>query len=143
MSGGFINGIEYPGRAFTANTAVASSGILVKIHTVSGEIELCGAGERPDGYAHMMSMSLSTGTPVAAADTKVAIKGLVPGTVVEMVLPAAHSAITIGAELETAASGCVIIKDGAGEIVGKALEAVAENAGGFVKVWVSQRTAAA
>jgi len=143
MSGGFVNGIEYPGRAFTANTAVASSGILVKIHTVSGEIELCGAGEYPDGYAHMSSMSLSTGVPVAAADAMVAIKGLVPGTVVEMVLPATHSAITVGAEMETAASGCVVIKSGAGEIVGKALEAVDQNTGGFVKVWVAQRTAAA
>jgi hypothetical protein len=143
MTGGFKNGIEYPGKPFTAHAAITYAGTLVKLTTTEGEVDLNGAGERPDGYVHMGSMSLSTVVVAYAADAYVAVKGLVPGTVVEIPLPAVHSAITVGAEVETAASGCVIIKDGAGEIVGKAMKAVLENAGGFVTVWVNPRTAAA
>lgn len=143
MSGGFLNGIEYAGKAFTAHAAITYPGTLVKLTTTEGEVDLCGAGDRPDGYVHMGSISMATGSPVATADSRVTVKGLVPGTVIEVPLPATHAAITVGAELETAASGCAIIKDGAGEIIGKAMVAVAENAGGYVKVFVSQRTAAA
>lgn len=143
MSGGFINGIEYPGKALTANAAVTYPGTLVRINTTEGEIVLCGAGERPDGYVHMGSISMATGSPVATAGSKVAVKGLVNGTIVEIPLPATHAALTVGAEVETAADGCVIIKAGAGEIVGKVLVAVGENVGGYAKIWVSQRTASA
>lgn len=143
MSGGFINGIEYAGKRFTAHAAITYPGTLVKLTTTEGEVDLCGAGEYPDGYVHMGSISMATGSPVATADASVAVKGLVPGTVIEVPLPATHSAITVGAEMETAASGCAVIKSGAGEIIGKAMVAVAENAGGYVKIWVTQRTASA
>ena len=130
MSGGFKNGIEYPGKPFTAHAAITYAGTLVKMTTTEGEVDLNGAGDRPDGYVHMGSMSLATGSVVYAAGAYVAVKGLINGTVIEIPLPATHSAIAVGDELETAASGCVVLKSGAGEIVGKAMKAVAENAGG-------------
>ena len=143
MSGGFKNGIEYPGKTFTAHAAITYPGTLVKLTTTAGEVDLNGAGERPDGYVHMGSVSYSTGVYTYAANYPVAVKGLIPGTVVEIPVPATHAAITVGAEVETAAAGCVIIKDGAGEIVGKAMEALGENVAGFVTVWINPRTAAA
>lgn len=144
MSGGFVNGIEYPGRAFTAHQAITYAGSLVKfVAGVSNEVDLAVEGDMPIGYVHMGSMAYSTGAPVAAADAYVAVKGLVPGTVVEMPVVAGNIEITIGAEVETAAGGCVDGSDaGAGSmVVGKALEFVANGqaAGTFVKVWVAPR----
>jgi hypothetical protein len=145
MSGGFLNGIEYPGKAMTAHSAITYPGTLVKIYTTEGEVELCGAGDFPDGYVHMGSISMATGSPVATAGAKVAVKGLVPGTVIEVPLLATNAAIAVGDELETVAGGLVDKKNGAGEIIGKAMVAVdaSAGAGSYVKVWVAQRTAAA
>jgi len=144
MTGGFKNGIEYPGKAFTAHAAITYAGTLVKLTTTEGEVDLNGAGDRPDGYVHMGSMSLSTGVVAYAADAYVAVKGLIPGTVVEFPIPAANSALAVGDEVETVASGCVDLKSGAGEVVGKVMKAVGATAGAgkFVTVWVNPRTAA-
>lgn len=145
MSGGFLNGIEYAGKSMKAHSAITYPGTLVKIYTTEGEVELCGAGEFPDGYAHMSSNSMATGSPVATAGAYVAVKGLVQGTVIEVPLLATNAAISVGDELETVASGLVDKKSGAGEIIGKALVAVGASAGAgtYVKVYVAQRTATA
>jgi len=142
MTGGFINGIESPGRAFDVATGVTYSGSLIKLTTVEGQVDLNGAGERPDGYAMMPTRSRYP-TVAVITTKKVTVLPLIPGTVVEIPVPATHAAITVGAEVETAASGCVILKDGAGEIVGKAMTALGQNVAGYIKVWVNPRTASA
>lgn len=145
MSGGFLNGIEYAGKRFTAHAAITYPGTLVKLTSTAGEVDVTGAGERPDGYVHMGSISMATGSPVATADASVVVKGLVPGTVIEVPVLATNAEIAVGDELETTAAGTVDKKNGAGEIIGKALAAVGATAGAgvYVKVFVSQRTATA
>lgn len=143
MAGGFIAGVQSPGVSYNMNTAVQYAGILLKKNTVANEMELCGAGERPDGYAMKSSENLA-GT--AVADVQVAVLPLINGNVVEMCLIATNVAIAIGDALETVAIGEVDKKSGAGEIVGIALEAAAQNDGAaaatkHIKVLVNQYTA--
>ena len=57
MTGGFLNGIESPGKAFNVATGITYSGTLIKLTTVEGQVDVCGAGERPDGYALMPTRS--------------------------------------------------------------------------------------
>jgi hypothetical protein len=56
-------------------------------------------------------------------------------------LLAKNADIEIGDELETAAGGTVDKKNGAGWIVGKALEDVPAGTGGFITIRVSKRHA--
>jgi len=87
---------------------------------------------------------MSTGVIAYAADAKVAVKGLINGTVIEIPIPASNSAMAVGDEVETAADGCVDLKSGAGEVVGVVMKAVTTTSGTgrFVTVWVCMRTAA-
>jgi len=145
MAGGFIAGVQSPGVSYNMNTAVTYAGTLLKKNTVANEMDLCGAGERPDGYAMKSSENLA-GT--AVADVQVAVLPLINGNVVEMVLLATNVAIAIGDALETVALGRIDKKDGAGEIVGFALEAADANDGAaaatcHIKVLVNQYTASA
>lgn len=143
MTGGFIAGVQSPGVSYNMNSAVTSAGLLLKKNTVAGEMDLCGAGERPDGYAMKSSENLA-GT--AVADVQVAVLPLIPGNVVQMVLLATNVEIAVGDAMETASAGTIDKKSSGGEIVGTALEAAAANAGGvastkFIKVLVNQYTA--
>ena len=140
MSGGLVNDAEV--QAFTTEDAIDYAGSLVMFATsgATGSVELCAAGSEPIGYA--FASTKHPITAVAQADVKVGIGSLINGRIIEVPLPDTHDAITYGAALETAASGCVVIKSGAGEIVGNAMEAVAQNTGGFVKVRVNKYTAA-
>lgn len=142
MSGGFINGIENPGKAFSVATGVKYSGTLLKITATANTVDLNGAGERPDGYASMPTRTYYPTTTLVTTK-KVAMLPLINGQIVDIPVPATHAAIGIGDEVETAASGCVVVKSGAGEIVGKALVALGENVAGYVRVYVNMRTAAA
>jgi O-succinylbenzoate synthase len=93
MSGGFIAGLQSPAVSFSADSAVTYAGLLLKKNATSGEIALCGHGERPDGYAIKSTENLA-GT--AVADVQVGMLPLIPGNVVEMVLAADNAEITLG-----------------------------------------------
>lgn len=134
MTGGFINGIERPGRAFVAHEAITYAGTLVQINS-DGEAALCGAGARPDGFVHMGSMTLSTGVVTYAAGEMVAVKGLVNGDVVQIPVCASNIAITVGMEVETGALGCVDGLATTGYVVGVALSAHNQNAGNTTGVY--------
>ena len=121
------------GIVMTTATAVSYSGTLLKITSTADTCDVVGAGEYPDGYAFTDNKDPQTGT---AAVGPITIMPLIPGEVVDMRLPSTHSAVTVGALMETAAAGTVVIKSGAGQIVGKALEAIDENTGGYVRVYV-------
>lgn len=126
MAGGFIAGVQSPGVSYNMNTAVTYAGTLLSKNTVANEMDLTGAGARPDGYAMKSSENLA-GTPVA--DVQVAVAPLITGNVVEMVLLATNVVIAVGDSLETVALGRVDKKNGAGWVVGTALEAAAQNDG--------------
>jgi len=122
------------GIVMTTATAISNAGTLLKITTTTDTCDVVGAGEYPDGYAFTDTKDPQTG--IATANVPVTIMPLSAGEVVDMVLPATHSAVTVGALMETAAAGTVVVKSGAGQIVGKALEAIPENTGGLVRVYV-------
>lgn len=140
MSGGWLAGVQSPGVSYTLKTAVTKAGTLVKKTTVAGEMDTCGAGDKPHGYTMGTTYDVF-GT--AQAGVKGAVLPLIPGNVIEVPVLSTNAAIAVGDELETTAGGTVDLKSGAGEIVGVALGAVAQNTGGFVEVLVYQRTAAA
>jgi len=121
------------GIPLTSTAAISYSGLLLKVDTTADQCALCGAGEYPDGFAYTDTVDPQTGTAAAGLVTMAPLQA---GDIVDMRLPDTHSAITVGAAMETAASGCVIIKSGAGQIVGKALEAIDANTGGYVRVYV-------
>lgn len=139
MSGGLVNDAEI--QPFTTEDAITYAGTLVMFATsgATGNVELCAAGSRAIGYA--FTSTKHPITEVAQANVKVGIGSLINGRAIEVPLPATHDAIAYGDALETAANGCVVPKSGAGEIVGNALEAKAQNAGGFVKLRVDKYTA--
>lgn len=142
MTGGFVNGIESPGKAFSVATGVTYSGTLIKLTATADTVDLCGAGERPDGYAMMPTRSRYP-TVAVVTTKKVTVLPLIPGTIVYLPVLATNAAIAVGDELETTAAGTVDLKAGAGEVVGKAMEAVAVTigAGHYVKTWINPRTA--
>lgn len=140
MSGGFLAGVQSPGVSYTLKTAVTKAGTLVSKTNVLGEMDVTGAGAKPDGYT-MGTTYDAFG--VAQAAVKGAVLPLIEGNVIEVPLLATNAEIAVGDELETTAAGTVDKKDGAGEVVGIALEAVGANDGTFVRMLVSKYTASA
>jgi len=126
MAGGFIAGVQSPGVSYNMNTAVTYAGTLLSKNAVANEMDLTGAGARPDGYAVKSSENLA-GT--AVADVQVGVLPLITGNVAEIPLLATNAVIAVGDLLETTALGTVDLKAGAGWVVGTALEAAAQNDG--------------
>jgi hypothetical protein len=142
MSGGFVNGVQSPAVSFSMNTAVTSAGILLKKNATSGEMELCGAGERADGYSVKSTENLA-GT--AVADVQCGVLPIITGNVAELVLTAANIEVNIGDLLDTAALGTVDGEAAGTTHIGVALEHKAALAGGaaatkFIKVLLNQYT---
>ena len=140
MSGGFLAGVQSPGVSYTLVTAVTKAGTLVSKNTTLGQMDVTGAGQKADGYT-MGTTYDAFG--VAQAGVKGAVLPLIEGNVIQVPLLATNVDIAVGDELETTAAGTVDKKDGAGEIVGIALEAIGANDGTFVRMLVSKYTAAA
>lgn len=143
MSGGFLNGVFSAGVTYklASGVGVTYPGTLLKKTTTAGEVDLCGAGEHPIGYAGTSTENVF-GTVVTAGN--ISVMPMISGNVVEILLLATNVAITTGDALETTAGGTVDKKSGAGEIVGFALEDKAMNAGAgaFIKVLIDQYAAA-
>lgn len=130
-----------PPSAFKVATAITAEGTLVVPTTTANTWDVCGAGVQPLGFTVLSGTNPKTG--LTAANEYLAVHPMTEGTIAYFNLPAANAAIAINDELETVASGCIDLKDGAGWIVGRALEAVAENTGGRIKVFVSKYYASA
>jgi len=140
MSGGWLAGVQSPGVSYTLKTAVTNAGTLVKKTTVAGEMDTCGAGDKPDGYT-MGTTYDAFG--VAQAGVKGAVLPLIEGNIIEVPLLSTNAEISVNDELETTAGGTVDKKSTAGEIVGKAEEAKGASTGGFIKIRVNKYTASA
>lgn len=140
MAVGTDGGIVNPamGQSFVIGEAISVAGALVKLAN-TGKMVLCDAGEQPDGY--LLTDTKDRVTEVALADVPRGVGALVEGHKIVVPLSANNAEIVIGDELETAAGGTVDKKNGAGWIVGKALEAVPAETGGFITIRVSKRYA--
>ena len=142
MAVGTDGGIVNPamGQSFVIGEAISVAGALVKLAN-TGKMMMCDAGEEPDGY--MLTDTKDRVTEVALANVPRGVGALVEGHKIVVPLLATNAEIKIGDELETAVDGTVDKKNGAGWIVGKALEAVAATTGGFIEIRVSKRYASA
>lgn len=137
MSGGQYNPAE--GIAFTVYEAVDYAGLIVTMGATANYANICAASsDEPMGYTFTNSKHPITAASQAAQ--KVTIMALIEGQIVEGVLPATHGAIAVGNELMCTAAGKIIKKTGgAGWVVGRAMAAVDENTGGYLKFRVSKR----
>ena len=140
MAVGTDGGIVNPamGQSFVIGEAISVAGALVKLAN-TGKMMLCDAGDQPDGY--LLTDTKDRVTEVALANVPRGVGALVEGHKIVVPLSANNAEIVIGDELETAAGGTVDKKNGAGWIVGKALEAVPAETGGFITIRVSKRYA--
>lgn len=137
MAVGTDGGIVNPamGQSFVIGEAISVAGTLVKLAN-TGKMMMCGAGDEPDGY--MLTDTKDRVTEVALANVHRGVGALVEGHKIVVPLLANNVEIVIGDKLETAAGGTVDKKNGAGWIVGKALEAVPAKTGGFITIRVSK-----
>ncbi|MDD2255198.1 MAG: hypothetical protein PHT97_10855 [Methanoculleus sp.] len=142
MTVGTDGGLTNPADAqsFVIGEAISQAGTLVKLAD-TGKMMICGAGEEPDGY--MMTDTKDHVTEVAMANVYRGVGSFIPGRKIRVPVLATNDDIAIGDKLETTAGGTVDKKSGAGYLIGKALEAVASNAGGFVTVRVYKEYASA
>lgn len=140
MAVGTDGGIVNPamGQSFVIGEAISVAGTLVKLAN-TGKMMKCGAGEEPDGY--MLTDTKDRITEVALANVHRGVGALVEGHKIVVPLSATNAEIAIGDALETTDGGTVDKKSGAGWIVGKALEAVPAQTGGFITIRVSKRHA--
>lgn len=137
MAVGTDGGIVNPamGQSFVIGEAISVAGTLVKLAN-TGKMMMCDAGEEPDGY--MLTDTKDRVTEVALANVHRGVGALVEGHKIVVPLSATNAEIAIGDALETAKDGTVDKKNGAGWIVGKALEAVPAQTGGFIAIRVSK-----
>lgn len=137
MAVGTDGGIVNPamGQSFVIGEAISVAGTLVKLAN-TGKMMMCDAGEEPDGY--MLTDTKDRVTEVALANVPRGVGALVEGHKIVVPLSATNAEIAIGDALETANDGTVDKKSGAGWIVGKALEAVPAETGGFIAIRVSK-----
>lgn len=137
MAVGTDGGIVNPamGQSFVIGEAISVAGTLVKLAN-TGKMMMCDAGEEPDGY--MLTDTKDRVTEVALANVHRGVGALVEGHKIVVPLSATNAEIAIGDALETAKDGTVDKKNGAGWIVGKALEAVPAETGGFIAIRVSK-----
>ena len=142
MAVGTDGGIVNPamGQSFVIGEEISVAGTLVKLAN-TGKMMKCGAGDEPDGY--MLTDTKDRVTEVALKNVPRGVGALVEGHKIVVPLLASNAEITIGDALVTADGGTVDKKNenGAGCIVGKALEAVPANTGGFITIRVSKRYA--
>lgn len=137
MSGGQVNPAQ--GIAFTVTDAVSDAGLIVAMATsATYTATLAGSTDEPIGYTFTNSVHPVTGE--SQTNQKVAIMALIEGQIIECVLPATHEAIGIGDTIGIDTSGAgKVAKKTSGWLIGKATEAKAQNAGGYIKVRVSKR----
>ena len=135
MTVGTDGGLTNPADAqsFVIGEAISQAGTLMKLAS-TGKMMICGAGEEPDGY--MMTDTKDHVTEVATANVYRGVGSFIPGKKIRVPVLASNADIAIGDKLETTAGGTVDKKSGGGYIIGKALEVVVAQTGGFVTVRV-------
>jgi hypothetical protein len=144
MSGGEVNPANT--IAYTVVEAVDYAGLIVTRGTTADYMVLAAdaSADEPEGYTYTDSKKPSTIGGASQTGQRVGIHALIEGQIAEFVLPAAHDAISVGDRLCVSTGGTVIkYASGASWVVGRADEAIDQNAGGYVQVRVSKRYIAA
>lgn len=126
--------IPNAGYVLMPGTADQTTGLNLKVKLNNGSTE-------PIGIAYTSTKHPVTG--VAQSGVQVGVTALIEGTEVEVPLVDTNAEISQWEEIEVAAGGKVDAKNGAGWIIGRALEAKNASAGGYIRIRVSKYYATA
>jgi len=126
--------IPNAGYVLMPGTADQTAGLNLKVKLNNGSTE-------PIGIAYTSTKHPVTG--VAQSGVQVGVAALIEGTEIEVPVVANNAKITQWDAIEIAAGGKVDKKDGAGWIIGRALEAKDAAAGGYIRIRVSKYYATA
>ena len=125
--------IPNAGYVLMPGTADQTAGLNLKVKLNDGNTE-------PVGFSYTSTKHPVTG--VATANVQVGVTALIEGTEVEVPVVASNAKITQWDAIEIAAGGKVDKKDGAGWIVGHALEDKDATAAGYIRIRVCKYYAA-
>jgi len=126
--------IPNAGYVLMPGTADQTAGLNLKVKLNNGSTE-------PIGIAFTSTKHPVTG--VAQSGVQVGVTALIEGTEIEVPLVDTNAAISQWKEIQVAAGGKVDAKNGAGWIIGRALEAKDASAGGYIRIRVSKYYATA
>ena len=121
--------IPNAGYVLMPGTADQTAGLNLKVKLNNGSTE-------PIGIAYTSTKHPVTG--VAQSGVQVGVTALIEGTEVEVPLVDTNAEFSQWEEIEVAAGGKVDDKNGAGWILGRALEAKDASAGGYIRIRVSK-----
>lgn len=121
--------IPNAGYVLMPGTADQTTGLNLKVKLNNGSTE-------PIGIAYTSTKHPVTG--VAQSGVQVGVTALIEGTEIEVPLVDTNAEISQWEEIEVAAGGKVDAKNGAGWIIGRALEAKGASAGGYIRIRVAK-----
>ena len=142
--GGITN--EARTQPFVAEDAIPNAGYILMPGTANQtaglnlKVKLNDGNTEPIGIAYTSTKHPVTG--VAQSGVQVGVAALIEGTEVEVPLVDANAEISQWEEIAVAAGGKVDAKDGAGWILGRALEAKEATTGGYIRIRVAKYNAA-
>ncbi len=143
--GGITN--EARTQPFVAEDAIPNAGYVLMPGTadqtagLNPKVKLNDGNTEPIGIAYTSTKHPVTG--VAQSGVQVGVTALIEGTEVEVPLLANNAKISQWEEIEVAVGGKVDAKNGAGWILGRALEAKDALAGGYIRIRVAKYYASA
>lgn len=138
--GGITN--EARTQPYVAEDAIPNAGYVLMAGTadqVAGfnlKVKLNDGNSEPVGIAYTSTKHPVTGIP--QVNTQIGVTALIEGTEVEVPIVDDNVKISQWDAIEVAAGGKANKKDGAGWIIGRALEAKEANKGGFLLIRVSK-----
>lgn len=143
--GGITN--EARTQPFVAEDAIPNAGYVLMKGTADQvvgknlKVKLNDGNTEPIGISYTSTKHPVTG--IATANVQVGVAALIEGTEIEVPVVANNAKIMQWDEIEIAAGGMVDKKNGAGWVIGCALEAKEATTGGFLRIRVSKRLATA
>lgn len=121
--------IPNAGYVLMPGTADQTAGLNLKVKLNNGSTE-------PIGIAYTSTKHPVTGVPQSGV--QVGVAALIEGTEIEVPLVSGNAKINQWDAIKIAADGKVDKKNGAGWIIGRALEAKDASAGGYIRIRVSK-----
>lgn len=138
--GGITN--EARTQPFVAEDAIPNAGYVLMPGTenqtpgLNLKVKLNNGSTEPIGIAYTSTKHPVTGVPQSGV--QVGVAALIEGTEIEVPLVDEHAAISQWEEIQVVDGGMVDKKNGKGWIIGRALEAKEESAGGYIRIRVSK-----
>ena len=138
--GGITN--EARTQPFVAEDAIPNAGYVLMPGTADQtpglnlKVKLNDGNTEPIGIAYTSTKHPVTGVPQSGV--QVGVAALIEGTEIEVPLGSGNAKINQWDAIKIAADGKVDKKNGAGWIIGRALEAKDASAGGYIRIRVSK-----